>query len=88
MGVLRLRLVRFNDDVGKGGAGIRAAEYIMNDSDQKRSPSEIHTSLIRTLHAGFCLVLIHGLFLHYPLLPRIYVRHLYLLDKNALRILG
>lgn len=83
-----LRLVRFNNDVEKGEAGNTSRQYIMNDSDQKSPLVEIHASLIRTLHAGFSLLFIHGLFLHCPLLPRIYVRHPYFLDKNALGELG
>jgi len=68
--------------------GMTGRQYILHDSDHKKSRMEIHTSLVRTLHARFVFDVIHRVVLHRPLLPRVYVRYLYFLDKNVLRELG
>jgi len=78
-----------DDDVVKGEAVMTSRQNTYCMTAIKKGPRiEIHTSLIRALHTGFSLVLIHRLFLHCSLLPRICVGHLYLFDKRVLGELG
>ena len=78
-----------DDDVVRGEAVMTSRQNTYCMTAIKKGPrTEIHTSLIRTLHTRFSLVLIHGLFLHYSLLPRVYGRHLYLFSEDALGELG
>jgi len=78
-----------DDDVVKGEAVMTSRQNTYCMTAIKKGPrTEIHTSLIRALHTGFALVLIHRLFLHCPLLPWICVRHIYLFNKRVLGELG